>query len=338
MKILFIGGTGTISTWISRKLLEAGHELTLLNRGNRNSEFENAEHITCDIYDEQNAARLLEGRSFDVVADFIAFSPDAVERDWRLFNGKTKQYIFISSASAYQKPLSCYVITESTPLSNSKWQYSRNKIACEEALIKHYREDGFPVTIVRPSHTYDERNIPVAVHGNNGGYSVIRRMMQGKPVILPGDGSSLWTMTHSRDFADGFIGLLANPRAIGEAVHITNDENLTWRQVYNIIARELGVVPDIRCVPSDILSITGEKYGYDFKGSLIGDKSNTVVFDNSKIKRLVPGFCAKTRYDQGVREALDYISAHPEEQRLDPEFDEYCDKLIALMDSLVSAF
>jgi len=334
MKILFIGGTGIISTAISKKLLESGeHELYVINRGNRNDCLpEGYKSIVCDINDEEAASKLLADMEFDVVADFIAFVPSQLERDYRLFAGKTKQFIFISSASAYQKPLSDYRITEGTPLSNPYWKYSRDKIACEDYLMKMYRDEGFPVTIVRPSHTYDDRSIPLGVHGDNGSWSVAKRMLEGKPVIIHGDGTSLWTMTHNSDFADGFIGLLGNIHAIGESVQITSDESLTWNQIYHSIASVLGVELKPYYVPSDFLAKCSS---YDFTGGLIGDKANTVVFDNTKLKRLVPGFNAKIRYDQGVKMTIDNILANKSLQKEDPEFDEWCDKVIAAMENAV---
>jgi len=335
MKILFIGGTGIISTAISKKLLECGeHELYLINRGNRNDCLPDGfKSIICDINDEKAAAKLLKGMEFDVVADFIAFVPAQLERDYRLFAGKTKQFIFISSASAYQKPLSDYRITEGTPLANPYWEYSRNKIACEDYLMKMYRDDGFPITIVRPSHTYDERSIPLGVHGNNGSWQVAKRMLEGKPVIIQGDGTSLWTMTHSSDFADAFIGLMGNIHAIGESVQITSDESLTWNQIYESIANALGVMLKPYYVPSDFLAKCSK---YDFTGGLIGDKANTVVFDNTKLKRLVPGFTAKIRYDQGVRMTVENVLANVELQLKDPEFDEWCDKVVAVLDKAIT--
>ena len=336
MKILFIGGTGIISTAISKKLLESGeHELYLINRGNRNNCLpEGYKSLVCDINDEEAAANILKGMEFDVVADFIAFVPEQLERDYRLFNGKTKQFIFISSASAYQKPLSDYKITESTPLSNPYWEYSRNKIACEEYLMKMYRENGFPITNVRPSHTYDERSIPLGVHGDNGSWQVAKRMLEGKPVIVQGDGTSLWTMTHNSDFADAFIGLMGNIHAIGESVQITSDESLTWNQIYMAIANALGVEFKPYYVPSDFMAKCSK---YDFIGSLIGDKSNTVVFDNAKLKRLVPGFNAKIRYDQGVRMTVENVLANKELQKEDPEFDKWCDDIIAAMEKTIKS-
>lgn len=334
MKALFIGGTGTISTAITKQLLEQGCELYLLNRGNRNDTLPEGAHILqADIHDEDQVAKLIEHLDFDAVADFIAFEPTHLERDYRLFAGKTKQFIFISSASAYQTPLSDYRITEGTPLSNPYWAYSRNKIACENYLMKQYREHGFPVTIVRPSHTYDERSIPLGVHGSQGSWQVVKRMLENKPVLIHGDGTSLWTLTHNRDFAKGFIGLMGNIHAIGESVHITSDESLTWNQIYEIIADALGVQLNPVHVSSEFLDATSTQ---DFRGSLLGDKANTVVFDNSKLKRLVPEFVATIRADQGIKQTVDYILAHPEHQREDAEFDAWCDKVISALEKAKS--
>lgn len=330
MKVLFIGGTGTISMAITRKLLAEGHKVYLLNRGTRNKELpQGAIGLTADIEDEEQVCKLTQGMKFDVVADFIAFVPEHVERDYRMFKGRTKQYIFISSASAYQKPASDYRMTEGTPLSNPKWQYSRDKIACEDFLMKKYREEGFPVTIVRPSHTYDERNVPMGLHGDNGSYQVIKRMKEGKPVLIPGDGTSLWTVTHNTDFAKGFVGLMGNIHAIGEAVQITSDESLTWNQIYQITADTLGVELHPCRVSCDFLDACSD-YGFD--ASMMGDKANSVVFVNDKLKRLVPGFTATKRFDQGVKECLDYIENHPECQTEDPAFDNFCDRVIKALE------
>ncbi len=333
-KALFIGGTGTISSAIVRELSKRDDwEVWLLNRGNRAGEVPaNVHQIICDISNEDEASQKLSGMSFDVVSEFIGFVPDQVERDYRLFNGKTRQYIYISSASAYNKPAASHVITEGTTLSNPHWEYSRNKIACEEFLMKKYREEGFPVTIVRPSHTYDERNVPLGVHGKNGFYQVIKRMKEGKPVLIQGDGTSLWTVTFNKDFATGYIGLMQNQHAIGEAFQITGDEVLSWNQIYQTIADALGVKLNAYHVASDFLSSVGDKYGFDFEGSLTGDKSVSVVFDNSKLKRLVPQMTTTVPFNQGVRIALDYVLSHPECQKEDPEFDAWCDKVIAALE------
>lgn len=331
MKALFIGGTGTISTAISKKLLSEGWDLYLLNRGTRNNVLPAGAHeLTADINDEAAVAEKIKDLSFDVVCDFIAFVPTQLERDYRLFNGKTKQFMFISSASAYQKPLSDYKITESTPLANPYWEYSRNKIACEEYLMKMYRETGFPITIIRPSHTYDERSIPVGAHGDKGSWQVAKRMLEGKPVIVHGDGTSLWTMTHNSDFAKAFVGLMGNVHAIGEAYQITSDESLTWNQIYKIIADCLGVEFKPYYVPSDFLHAVGK---YDFAGGLIGDKANSVVFDNAKVKRAVPGFTATVRLDMGMKQTVEYVLSHKECQIEDPEFDQWCDTVIAAMEN-----
>ncbi|MGF7047950.1 nucleoside-diphosphate-sugar epimerase [Paenibacillus sp. DS2015] len=330
MKVLFIGGTGTISSGITEQLLEKGCELYLLNRGTRNDTLPAGVNIIkADINDEDHVAKLIEPMEFDVVADFIAFEPAQLERDYRLFKGKTKQFMFISSASAYQTPLSDYRITEGTPLSNPYWEYSRNKIACEDYLVKQYREHGFPMTIVRPSHTYDERSIPLGVHGSKGSWQVAKRILEGKAVIIHGDGTSLWTMTHNRDFAKGFIGLMGNIHAIGESVHITSDESVTWNQIYEIIADVLGVKLNAVHVSSEFLAACSTE---DYRGGLLGDKANSVVFDNSKLKRLVPEFVATTRLDQGIKQTIEYILAHPEYQIEDNEFDIWCDKVIHALD------
>ena len=336
MRALFIGGTGTISMAIVKKLSEDPlWDVWLLNRGNRSKELpENIHVIKADINDEADVADKIKDMEFDVVSDFIAFTKDAVERDHRLFKNKTKQYMFISSASAYNKPAASYVITEGTTLSNPHWEYSRNKIACEEYLLDKYRKEGFPVTIIRPSHTYDERNVPLGVHGKKGFWQVIKRMQEGKPVIIQGDGSSLWTVTFNRDFATGYIGLMGNRHAIGEAFQITGDEVLSWDQIYQTIADALGVKLNAYHVASDYLSAVGDKYGFDFEGSLTGDKSVSVVFDNSKLKRLVPQMKTTIPFHVGVRIALENVLAHPELQTEDPEFDTWCDKVIkALEDS-----
>lgn len=331
MKALFIGGTGTISMAITRQLAEnPDWELYLLNRGSRMAEVpDNVKVLSVDINDEAALTEILGDLQFDTVCDFIGFVPAQLERDYRLFKDRTKQFMYISSASAYQKPLGDYRITESTPLANPYWEYSRNKIACEEYLMKMYRENGFPITIVRPSHTYDERSIPMGAHGNKGSWQVAKRMLEGKPVIIHGDGTSIWTMTHNSDFAKGFIGLMGNIHAIGEAYHITTDEGLTWNQIYKIVADALGVEFKPYYVPSDFLQAVSN---YDFEGGLIGDKANTVVFDNSKLKRAVPGFCATVRMDQGIKKTVEYVLAHEEYQVPDEEFDAWCDRVIAALE------
>lgn len=329
MKILIIGGTGTISSAITRQLAASSHELWLVNRGNRNNEIpQNVRLVTGDINNHPDEVLAkIAGEIFDAVCEFIGFLPEQVERDIRMFSRRTKQYVFISSASAYNKPVRQHIITEGTTLANPYWEYSRNKIACEEMLMKAYRENGFPVTIVRPSHTYCERSVPVSVHGLKGSWQVLKRMMEGKQVIVHGDGSSLWTLTWNEDFARGFIGLLGNPQAIGEAFQIMSDESLTWNQIYQTIADALGVEFKPYYVSSDHLAAIAPK-AYDLRGNLLGDKACSVVFDCSKLKRAVPGFCATTPFHVGVRRALDYILAHPEVQTEDVEFDNWCDQVI----------
>lgn len=333
-KVLFIGGTGTISKAIVEKLSEDdSYEVWLLNRGNRKTSFDDkVKHLYVDINDEKKVNELISDLSFDTVCEFIGFTKDQVERDCRLFKDKTKQYIYISSASAYNKPATDFIINEDTPLNNPYWEYSRNKKACEEYLLDKYKNDGFPVTIVRPSHTYDERSIPLGVHGKNGSWQVIKRIKEGKPVIVHGDGSSLWTLTFNKDFATGFIGLIGNEKAIGEAYQITGDEVLTWDEIYRTIGKALNKEVNLYHVSSYYLASVGEEY--DYTGSLIGDKACSVIFDNKKIKALVPDMRTTIPFKEGVKIALDYIERHPEEcQKDDPEFDKWCDKLINILEN-----
>ena len=336
MKALLIGGTGTISTAVTERLAnDPGWEVWLLNRGNRRARVPEGVHqIVCDVNDEAAAAEKLRDLTFDTACEFIAYRREDVERDYRLLNGKVKQYIFTSSASAYHKPAPGYLVNEGTTLANPYWQYSRDKIACEDFLMHKYREDGFPVTIVRPSHTYDERKVPVCLHGKNGSWQVLKRMLDGKPVIIPGDGTSLWTLTFNRDFAVGYTGLMGNRHAIGEAFQITGDETLTWNQIHETIAGALGVELRAYHVASEYLAEAGKKYGYDFEGNLLGDKSASVVFDNAKLKRAVPQMTTSVCFHQGAHIAVDYVLSHPEEcQKADPEFDAWCDRVIAAIEA-----
>ncbi|MDR2595967.1 MAG: SDR family oxidoreductase [Treponema sp.] len=344
MKALFIGGTGTISSAITRLGVELGWEVFHLNRGNRKDDFKGVTQIQCDIRTEEEAViraklekTLGKDKYFDVVADFIAFVPDHVKKDFNIFNGLCRQFIFISTASAYQKPLSSCVVMESTPLANPYWRYSRDKIACEEYLLERYRESAFPITIVRPSHTYDERNVPLGVHGKKGSWQVLKRMTEGKPVIIHGDGTSLWTITHNSDFACAFLRLMGNIHAIGEAVHITSDESVTWNQIYRVIADTLNVELKAVHIASDFLDECSGGI-YDLKGSLTGDKANSVIFDNTKLKRLVPGFSAKVRMDEGIRMTIRNILSNRELQQEDAEFDEWCDKVIAAISAVKNTF
>ena len=333
-----IGGTGTISSAITRQLAESEHELWLLNRGNRQAELPaGVKQIVADVEDEQLVAEKLGDMTFDVVCEFIGFVPEQVARDIRLFKGRTRQYVYISSASAYNKPARSYIINEGTTLANPHWEYSRNKIACEELLMKHYREEGFPVTIVRPSHTYCERAVPLGVHGLKGSWQVVKRIMEGRPVLIQGDGSSLWTMTWNEDFARGFIGLLGNPHAIGEAFQIMNDETLTWTQIYQTVANVLGVELKPYYVSSSFLAEVAPK-AYDLEGGLLGDKAVSVVFDCSKLKRAVPGFQARVRFEEGIRRTIDNILKHPELQEEDPEFDRWCDQVIEAQEEAKKRF
>ena len=325
MRVLFIGGTGIISTACVQLALDRGIDITLLNRGNRPSRVPaGARAVTADIADATAVARALGGASFDAVVDWIAYEPSDIERSVALFRGRTRQFVFISSASAYQKPVGHYLITESTPLANPYWDYSRQKIACEERLLRAYREDGFPMTIVRPSHTYGDTQITLAVNSWAKSYTVVDRMRRGKPVIVPGDGSSLWVITHNTDFAKGLVGLLGREQAIGHAFHITSDEVMTWNQWYTLTAEAAGVEPRLVHIPSGILA----QCLPDGLGSLVGDKANSVVFDNTKIKRFVPDYCATVPYTQGVRRTIAWFDADPARREIDSEADTLYDKLI----------
>lgn len=322
MKVLFIGGTGNISTSLSRLCIRKGVDLYLLNRGNRDVKINGAKVISCDISDLKKAKQLLEKHSWDVVVNWIAFLEKDVERDIKLFRGKTKQYIFISSASAYQKPLLHPIVTESTPLRNPFWEYSRNKIACEERLNKAYREEDFPVTIVRPSHTYDTV-IPVIMGGWTE-YTIIERMKKEKKIIVHGDGTSLWTLTHAEDFAEAFIGLMRHQQAIGHSFHITSDESLTWNQIYEIIAEAAGTQADIVHISSDFIC----KCDDSFTGNLLGDKSYSVIFDNTKIKTFVPGFKALITFKEGIRKTLAWFEEHKKRQIINEESNNVIDKIL----------
>lgn len=328
MKTLFIGGTGLISSACSDLAVKRGTELYLLNRGvsQKHPVPEGATLLQGDVYqDENGVADLLAGHHFDSVVDWIAFAPKDVERDLRLFRGKTEQFVFISSASAYQKPPQHYVITEETPLENPFWDYSQNKIACEERLMQAYHQDGFPVTIVRPSLTYGPTNIPLAVGSWGHPYTSVDRMKRGQKVIVHGDGTSLWVFTWNEDFAKGFLGLLGNKAAIGEDFHITSDEVLTWNQAHEEVARALGVELQLVHIPSDLLAAFDEHK----LGSLVGDKANSVVFDNSKIKRFVPDFECVVPWADGIRQSLAWFEADPARQTIDHEANQIWDRIIS---------
>jgi len=325
MKVLFIGGTGIISSACTRTAVERGMELFLLNRGNHPDIPTGATNLIADIRDREATARALAGHRFDAVVSWIAYTPADIERDLQLFRDNTRQYIFISSASAYQKPVSYYRITEDTPLANPYWDYSRNKIACEERLMRAYREEGFPCTIVRPSLTYGDTLVPLVVNSWQLPYTAVARMRQGKPVIVPGDGTSLWTITHNSDFAKGLVGLIGHQQAIGHAFHITSDEVLTWDQLYTAVAAAAGVEAKIVHIASDFIAACLP----DMTGSLIGDKSASAVFDNSKIKRFVPGFCATTSFVRGIGQTLAWFDADPARQQIDVEANQQWDRLIS---------
>jgi nucleoside-diphosphate-sugar epimerase len=322
MKVLFIGGTGNISTAVSKLAVSLGIDLYLLNRGKTRQIIFGAKTITCDITKINELKKTLNNQQWDVVVNWIAYTVEDINRDIDLFYGKTKQYIFISSASAYQKPLSYPIITESTPLANPFWEYSRNKIACEEKLYQAYREKSFPITIVRPSHTYDTI-IPVSV-GSWNDYTIMDRMEKGKKIIVHGDGTSLWTLTHSEDFAKAFTGLLAHHQAIGHAFHITSDEILNWNQIYEIMASSVGVKANIIHIPSDFIC----KIDDTQVGNLLGDKAYSVIFDNSKIKTFVPGFNATISFKEGFKKTLAWFNDNPEFKTINDNVNRMIDRII----------
>jgi nucleoside-diphosphate-sugar epimerase len=320
VKVLFIGGTGVISSACTQRALDKGIELYHLNRGQSERPTpEGVKILRGDIRDEESAKRALEDYTFDVVVNWIAFTPDHIETDIDLFSGRTRQYVFISSASAYHVPPLNLPITESTPLYNPYWQYSRDKIACEARLTQAYREVGFPSTIVRPSHTYDNTLLPMDYK-----YTVIDRMRRGKKVIVHGDGTSLWTLTHHRDFAVGFVGLLGNDRVIGDAFHITNDEILTWNQIFILMADAAGVAPKLVHIPSDFIAAFDPEWG----ASLLGDKAHSKIFDNTKIKRTVAEYNPSIPFYQGAKEIIAYYDADPSHQTIDVKQDKMMERII----------
>ena len=324
MKVLYIGGTGIISSACTQRALTKGIDLYHLNRGaSARPTPEGVTVLRGDIRDKASARAALGDHHFDAVVEWIAFTPDHIETDIDLFAGRTHQYVFISSASAYQTPPASLPVTESTPLDNPYWLYSRNKIACEELLWREYRDNKFPMTIVRPSHTYDKTMFPFM-----GGYTTITRMRQGKPVVVHGDGTSLWTMTHHTDFAKGFVGLMGNSRAVGDAFHITSDEWLNWNQIYTIFAEAAGVSnPELVHIPSELINA----YDPNLGAGLLGDKAASMVFDNSKVKWLVPDFLCTTPLSRGAREVMAWHDADPSRQVLDEKIDK-------LMDTMIDAY
>jgi nucleoside-diphosphate-sugar epimerase len=329
MRILFIGGTGLISTACTELAIQNGFDIVLLNRGQRKATPRGARSIVADIRNPLAAAEALKDEKFDAVVNWIAFTPAEIERDIELFRGRTRQYIFISSASVYQKPATDYLITESTPLANPHWEYSRNKIACEERLMLAYRQEQFPFTIVRPSLTYGDEMIPLAVNSWARPYTIPDRMKRGLPVIVHGDGSSLWTVTHNTDFAKGLVGLLGHQQAIGHSFHITSDEVLCWDQIYTAVADALGVKPRLYHIASDFLAAVLPHE----TGGLQGDKSPSSVFDNSKIKRFVPSFVATTSFATSIRKTLKWFESDPARMAIDEAANRRWDALIAAHES-----
>ena len=326
MKVLFIGGTGIISSACSELALKRGIDLFLFNRGkSKRPAPEGATVLNGDIRDAASTKAALGDLEFDAVVDWVAFTPDHVHGDLELFRNRTGQYIFISSASAYHKPPNFLPVTESTLLHNAHWMYSRNKAACEAFLMEAYRNENFPVTIVRPSHTYDRTLLPF-----DGGYTVVGRMRAGKKVIVHGDGTSLWTLTHHADFAVGLVGLLANPHAIGEDFHITSDEWLSWNQIFQIVADAAGIEPHLIHIPSDLLAAFDPNWG----AGLLGDKAHSMIFDNSKIRRLVPDFHPIIPFWQGAREIMAWYDADPARRVTNPEIDRLHDRIIAAVEGL----
>jgi nucleoside-diphosphate-sugar epimerase len=324
MRVLFIGGTGLISTACSDAVLSGGDELWLLNRGQHSGAPPGAELLRGDAHDERELAELVRGKEWDVVVDWVAYVPADVQRDMDAFRGSTGQYVFISSASAYEKPPSHWLVTESsTPLSNPHWQYSRDKIACE-ALLEE--SNGFPWTVVRPSLTYGDTQIPVCIGSWDKPYTIVDRIRRGAPVLVPGDGTAIWTITHNTDFARGFLGLFGRPEALGEAFHITSAEALTWNEIYARLADACGAKANILHVPTDaVIAANPAEHG-----SLWGDKVHCTVFDNSKLRRLVPGFEARVPYAEGIRRTVAFFDAHPEHQGIDEEADAGWDRLAAI--------
>jgi nucleoside-diphosphate-sugar epimerase len=324
LRVLFIGGSGVISSACARQAAGDGIDLYVLNRGQNTTRPLPAgvHELRGDVRNPGSVRDAIGELEFDSVVDFVAFAPDDVRRDIDVFRDRTRQYVFISTASAYQTPPARLPVTESTPLKNPFWQYSRDKIACEDLLVREYRDNDFPATIVRPSHTYDATKTVLS-----GGWTSLARMLAGKPVIVHGDGLSLWTVTHHTDFARAFVPLLGHPRTYGEAFHITSDDVLTWDQIARALAAALGVTARIVHVPSDVIAAADQEWG----DGLLGDKANPRVFDNSKIRSIVPGWRATIPFERGAREIADWYLADPARQVVN-------DKLDALMDKLAADF
>ena len=325
MKVLFIGGTGLISSTCTQLAVERGVDLFLLNRGSHLDRAFGATPIIADLRDEAAVEHVLAGHRFDAVVDWIAFTPADIERDLRLFRARADQFVFISSASAYRKPLVDWLIREDSPLANPFWDYARDKIACEDRLMRAFRDDGFPVTIVRPSLTYGDTQVPLAVNSWARPYTAIARMRRGRPLIVPGDGTSLWTITHNSDFAEAFVGLLGRPQAIGQAFNIMSDEVLTWDEIYRQVAAAAGAEARIVHIASDFIA----ECLPEMRGTLIGDKAVSAVFDTTKIKRFVPDFRATTPFAEGIRRTLAWFDADPARQQVDSEMDDRWERLLA---------
>ena len=321
LRVLFLGGSGVISSACSWRAVEQGHDLSVLNRGHSSSRPlpPDARRLVADVKDPQSVKEAIGDRHYDAVVDWLAFTPDEVRARTDLFRGRAGQYVFISSASAYQTPPSRLPITESTPLRNPLWTYSRDKIACEELLTSLYREEGYPVTVVRPSHTYDQTMVPF-----HGRWTAVERMRRGKEVVVHGDGTSLWTLTHHRDFARGFVPLLGHPRTLGEAFHITSDDVLTWDQIAHALAAAAGVEPRIVHVPSDAIAVADQEWG----AGLLGDKAHSMVFDNGKLRSLVGAIASTTPFEQGAREIVAWYDEDPERRVVDSRLDAVMDRLV----------
>ena len=320
--MLFIGGSGVISSACSQIAVASGIELHVLNRGRSAARPlpPGVNVLRADIREPDSVRHVINDLEFDAVVDWVAFTAGHVRADVDLFRGRTRQYVFISSASAYQTPPARVPVTESTPLRNPYWQYSRDKIACEDLLVAAYRDEGFPATIIRPSHTYDQTLVPF-----DGGWTVLGRMLAGKPVVVHGDGTSLWTLTHHDDFARAFVPLLGDPRTIGEAIHITSDDVLTWNQIAEAFAAALGVTARLVHVPSDAIAAADPVWG----AGLLGDKAHSMVFDNAKLRSLVPGWRAVIPFERGAREIAAWYLADQERQVTDVALDATMDKLAA---------
>ncbi|MFS0700313.1 NAD-dependent epimerase/dehydratase family protein [Cellulomonas sp. 179-A 4D5 NHS] len=321
LSVLFLGGSGIISSASTRLAVERGLDLTVLNRGESTTRPlpDGVRTVRADVRDPASVREALGDREFDAVVDWVAFTPEHVRTAVELFTGRTGQYVFISSASAYQTPPARLPVTESTPLRNPHWQYSRDKIACEDLLVRAYREDGFPATIVRPSHTYDRTLVPL-----DGGWTALERMRQGKEVVVHGDGTSLWTLTHHTDFAQGFVPLLGHPRTLGEAFHLTSDDVLTWDQITHALAAAAGVEARIVHVPSDVIASHDPEWG----AGLLGDKAHSMVFDNTKVRSVVPGYRATVPFERGAREIVDWFDADPTRKVVDARLDALMDRLV----------